>query len=67
MPVTRKERSQEATLAAYRVKRLMDLGLSPVNAELVAEALPQRGHDWHDVKKLLDQGCPIPTAIKILL
>jgi hypothetical protein len=45
----------------WRVMRLSALGLSWSIADAVADIV-----DWHDVAKLVDQGCPASLAVTIL-
>lgn len=46
---------------AWRVSRLTGLGLAWPVAEAVADEV-----DWHDVAKLVEQGCPAPLAVAIV-
>jgi hypothetical protein len=46
---------------AWRVSRLMGLGLAEPVAEVVADRV-----DWHDVASLVRRGCPASLAIAIV-
>lgn len=46
---------------AWRVSRLTDLGLAWPVAEAVADEV-----DWHEVARLVQQGCPAPLAVAIV-
>ena len=54
--------NQEAgAVHAWRVSRLLRLGLAWPVAEAVADSV-----DWHDVAKLIQRGCPAALAVAIL-
>jgi hypothetical protein len=54
--------SREAgAVHAWRVSRLMHLGLAQPMAEAVADRV-----DWHEVAKLVERGCPAPLAVSIV-
>lgn len=46
---------------AWRVSRLMQLGLAQPEAETIADRV-----DWHEVAKLVQSGCPAPLAVAIV-
>lgn len=46
---------------AWRVSRLTGLGLAWPVAEAVADEV-----DWHEVARLVQQGCPAPLAVAIV-
>lgn len=54
-------RAEASTVHAWRVQRLTQLGLTSPAAEAVADSV-----DWHDVAKLVQQGCPAALAVAIL-
>jgi hypothetical protein len=47
---------------AWRVEQLERVGLSPVLALTFAGRV-----DWHDLARLVDRGCPVLTALSIVL
>jgi hypothetical protein len=56
---------EEKLLWRYRLDRLMEMGFDFEDADRMIPALAQRGLDWHYVKGLLDQGCPLLLAKRI--
>lgn len=46
---------------AWRVSRLIELGLAQPVAEVVAD-----GVDWHEVASLVRRGCPASLAVAIV-
>jgi hypothetical protein len=50
-----------AAVHDWRVNRLTGLGLPGPVAELVADRV-----DWHEVARLVEQGCPASLAIAIV-
>ena len=59
-PVEIQEESEEVRVYAWRIEQLGKLGLSSVIADAVANLV-----DWHDVARLVDQGCPPELAVEI--
>ena len=57
--VTEKE-SEETRVYAWRVEQLAKLGLSLMIAYAVANLV-----DWHDVARLVHNGCPPELALEI--
>jgi hypothetical protein len=46
---------------AWRVSRLISLGLNWVAAEAIADRI-----DWHAVARLVRRGCPVTLAVAIV-
>jgi hypothetical protein len=46
---------------AWRVSRLINLGVAWAAAEAVADRV-----DWHEVAKLVKRGCPVSLALAIV-
>lgn len=61
--------AQEAhRLGCHRLERMLSLGFSLRDAELMMEALVAQGEDWHYVKEqLLDRGCSLEQVLRIVL
>lgn len=58
------EDTEEWRIEVWRYDRLISLGVSPVYAGALAA-----DHDllsWHDVEKLIRDGCPLATALEIV-
>jgi intergrase/recombinase len=53
--------AEAAAVRAWRVTRLIDLGLPLPTADAIAGRV-----DWHDVAKLVARGCPVMLAVAIL-
>jgi hypothetical protein len=45
----------------WRVRQLVRLGVAEGVAEAVADKV-----DWHDVARLVEDGCPAPLAVAII-
>lgn len=54
------KKSEEVRVYAWRVEQLGKLGLSTMIADAVASLV-----DWHDVARLVQQGCPPELALEI--
>jgi len=52
---------EAAKVHAWRVRRLIELGLAWQAAEAAADSV-----DWHEVARLVKRGCPAPLAVVIL-
>jgi hypothetical protein len=52
--------SEESRVNAWRVEQLAKLGLSLPIADAVADAV-----DWHDIARLVQDGCPPELALEI--
>jgi hypothetical protein len=52
---------ERAAVHAWRVRRLIGLGVAWAAAEAAADRV-----DWHEVAKLVKRGCPAPLALAIL-
>jgi hypothetical protein len=59
-PIDIEKESEEARVYAWRVEQLGRLGLSSVIAYAVANMI-----DWHEVSRLVQQGCPPELALEI--
>lgn len=55
-------------LSCHRLERMLALGFSLEDAELMTAALVARGEDWHYVKEqLIDRGCSLEQVLRIVL
>jgi hypothetical protein len=52
--------SEQLRVCAWRVEQLAKLGVSAVMADAVGYSA-----DWHDVARLVQQGCPPDLALEI--
>jgi hypothetical protein len=52
---------EERGVHEWRVSRLIRLGVAEGVAEAVADRI-----DWHDVARLVEDGCPAPLAVAII-
>jgi hypothetical protein len=52
---------EDHAVHSWRVSRLTELGVPEPPAEEVADHI-----DWHDVARLVDQGCPAELAVTIV-
>jgi hypothetical protein len=52
--------SEEARVYAWRIEQLGKLGVSSVIADAVADVV-----DWHEVARLVAEGCPPELALEI--
>jgi hypothetical protein len=52
--------SEEARVYAWRIEQLGKLGVSSVIADAVAGVV-----DWHEVARLVAEGCPPELALEI--
>ena len=57
------EVEEEDIVWAHVVDQLQQLGFNSHQAMSLADA----GVDWHDARRLINKGCPIETAIDLLL
>lgn len=56
------ETREEEQLASWRAARFLELQLDLSHALVLAEM----GVDWHELKRLLDAGCDLDLAVRIL-
>lgn len=54
---------EELDRRAWHAKQLRRLGVDPLEADMLADL----GVDWHRVADLIEHGCPVATAVKIVL
>lgn len=62
MPDTAPDPCPEDAVRAWRVRRLLELGIPLEDAEMLADTV----RSWHDAARLIDQGCDPLTAARIL-
>ena len=55
------ESEEDARVYAWRVEKLSGLGLSQVVASVVASFV-----DWHEIARLVEQGCSPELALEIV-
>jgi hypothetical protein len=56
------ELSETEKVVRWRAERFLELDLSPEHAAALAEL----DADWHRLKDLLDAGCDVATAVRIV-
>jgi hypothetical protein len=55
-------RDEQTLVRQWRMEQLIQLGLPPRAARQFADTV-----DWHDIKRLVERGCPLPLALRIIL
>jgi len=53
---------EDESVCQHRLERFRELGFSTRQASILEE----RGADWHEAKRLLEQRCPLELAYRIL-
>jgi hypothetical protein len=61
VPVQNGTDRDDRAVHSWRVSRLTELGVPEPTAEEVADHI-----DWHDVARLVGQGCPAELAVTIV-
>ena len=59
--VEAEESTEDARIYAWRVEQLSGLGLSSLVANAVASFI-----DWHEIARLVEQGCSPELALEIV-
>ena len=53
--------SEESSVHNWRVSQLKRMGLSGLLAEIYADQI-----DWHQIARLVQRGCPLRLALRIV-